>query len=474
MDDKISKQPAAPDVSAEQRDSKIQVNHNTEKDTGAKNSNITGDRPITDQEFKNNRRPRGKQGATATSRSNDSRANLKQTKGNQDKSSKATIESAYLPLPPANHAKPKTRHWGLIASFVAIFVIPTIISAFYLYTKAADQYASTLGFTVRSEDISSAMDLLGGLGASFGSAGNHDADILYEYISSQELVREIDSDLDLKEKFSVNADQDPLFSFSTVDTTIEELTSYWQRMVQINYDSGSGLIEIKVLAFRPEDARAIAEAIYVKSSTMINNLTNLARDDATRYAEEDLNLALQRLKSAREALTAFRLTNEIVDPNADIQAQMGLLTTLQTQQAAALIEYDLISEVARSGDPRLEQAQRRLLVIEARIAEERKKFGVGGGGPNGSNYATTISEFERLSVDREFAERAYAAAFSAMDGARAEATRQSRYLAAYIRPTIAEKSEYPQRSLLLGLVALFSFLIWGILSLIFYALRDRK
>ncbi|NCT11795.1 MAG: sugar transporter, partial [Rhodobacterales bacterium] len=54
------------------------------------------------------------------------------------------------------------------------------------------------------------------------------------------------------------------------------------------------------------------------------------------------------------------------------------------------------------------------------------------------------------------------------------ANRQSRYLAAYIRPTLAEKSEFPQRELMLGIVALFSFLIWAILSLVYYALRDRR
>lgn len=381
---------------------------------------------------------------------------------------------AYVPPKPAGAAHARSRHWGMLVAFGIMVALPTIASGVYLYTKAADQYASTLGFTVRSEDVSSAMDLLGGLGASFGSSGGHDADILYEYIRSQELVRDIDADLDLQEMFSVHADTDPLLSYDPGDSTIEDLTKYWQSMVQVNYDSGSGLIETKVLAFRPQDARAIAEAIYVKSSAMINDLTKLARTDATRYAEEDLDLALQRLKSAREALTAFRLANEIVDPNADIQAQMGLLTTLQTQQATALIDFDLINEVARTDDPRVEQARRRLDVIAARIAEERKKFGAGGVGPGGGDYATTISEFERLTVDREFAERAYAAAFSAMDGARAEASRQSRYLAAYIRPTLAQQAEYPQRALLLGLVALFTFLTWGILTLIFYALRDRK
>jgi capsular polysaccharide transport system permease protein len=385
----------------------------------------------------------------------------------------AEAESAFAAAPTAKVATLQLRHFVIIISFLLCVCLPAVITGFYMYTRAADQYASTLGFTVKSEDISSAADLLGGLGGALGGGGGHDSEILYEFINSQKLVATIDEGLNLREKFSRHSDQDPLLSFDT-SGTIEDLTSYWQRMVRVSYDSGSGLIELRALAFDPNDATEIAEAIYTESTRMINNLSAIARADATSYAQEDLDLAVARLKSARQALTSFRLINQIVDPNADIQAQMGLLTTLQTQQAAALIEYDLISDTARENDPRVEQASRRLEVIEARIADERQKFGVGGGTAGGVEYATTISEFERLTVDREFAERGYEAALATLDAARAEANRQSRYLAAYITPTRAEKSQYPQRGFIFALVAVFSFLIWAILTLAYYAFQDRK
>ena len=91
-----------------------------------------------------------------------------------------------------------------------------------------------------------------------------------------------------------------------------------------------------------------------------------------------------------------------------------------------------------------------------------------------AHHATTIAEFERLAVDREFAEQAYAAALATFDGARAEANRQSRYLAAYIQPTLAQRAEFPNQPLLIGIVALFSFLGWAIIALSYYALRDRR
>lgn len=380
--------------------------------------------------------------------------------------------------PVARPAQMRKRHYGLIVSFVIMVLLPIGLVAGYLYTRAADQYASTMAFTVRSEDISSsAADLLGGIGAGLAGAGGGsagtDADILYEFMHSPDMVRQVSEQIDLQTVFSAPRDRDPVFAL-TPDSTIEELTNYWTRMVTISYDSGSHLMEVTARAFTPQDARTIAETVFSESSRMINALSDIARTDSTRYAAEDLQTALDRLKKAREALTQFRLENQIVDVQADIASQMGLLSGLQAQQTEALIELDLISETARAGDPRLDQAQRRLAVIEARIAEERKKFGAGGAGPGGDSYANTVAQFESLSVDREFAERAYASALSAYDTAKAEANRQSRYLAAYITPILAQQAEYPRRIRIIATTALFALLLWIVGSLIFYALRERQ
>lgn len=374
--------------------------------------------------------------------------------------------------PMAKPARFKLRHMGLLFAFLIMVAVPVGAAYWYLETRAIDQYASTLGFTVRNEEAPSATDLLGGVGAALGGGGTKDSDILYEFIRSQELVAIIDAQLDLQSLYSRHYDVDPVFGLAP-DGTIEDLTAYWDRMVRISYDSASGLMELSALAFEPDEAKAIAEAIFTESSRMINDLSAIARADATAYATVDLERALERLKEAREAITAFRIENEIVDVSADIQGQMGLLNTLQQQLANALIEFDLLRNGTRETDPRLEQAQARIDVIEARIEEERQKFGAGGG-PGGTSYAATVAEFESLTVDREFAEASYLAALQAFEVARADASRQSRYLAAYIRPTLAEASEFPQRPLILGLVGLFSFLAWMILSVIFYALRDRN
>ena len=292
-------------------------------------------------------------------------------------------------------------------------------------------------------------------------------------------MSDIDQQLDLRRIWSRHAEDDPVFGLRKTET-IEDLMDYWERMVQIYYDSGSGLIEVRALAFTPEEATAITQAIYDGSSAMINALSAIAREDSIRYAREELDHVVERLKVTRTEVTRFRNRYQIVDPSTDIQAQAGLLGSLQTQLAEALIEQDIFSETLGSNDPRLIQIERRVRAIHNQIAEERRKLGFdgvgnrGSAGSEGTVFADLVGEYERLVVDREFAEQSYISALAAYDAAKAEARRQSRYLAAYVEPTLAQKSQFPQREVLMGVISMFLLLLWAIVVLVGYSIKDRR
>ncbi|MDH4541738.1 sugar transporter [Sulfitobacter faviae] len=269
-------------------------------------------------------------------------------------------------------------------------------------------------------------------------------------------------------------DTDPVFSIQP-NASIEDLSDYWDRMVRVSFDQGTGLIEVQVLAFDPAMAQAIAQEVLNQSQVMINALNDTARADAMRYANADLETALNRLKEAREALTGFRTRTQIVDPLADLQGRMGVMTNLQQQLAEALIEFDLLRETNSSSDPRLVQAKRRIEVIQERILSERNSF-TGGDMTSAvaEDYPKLLAEYESLQVDLEFAEEAYRLALSAVEVARSNATRQSRYLATYIEPTRPETAEFPRRFMLGGLACLFLTLLWGVGALVYYSIRDRQ
>ena len=374
--------------------------------------------------------------------------------------------------PPAaapGSARLQPRHRGALAAFALLVLLPFAALVWYLWAVAEDQYASVTSFSVRREDQASPMEMLGGF-AGLSTGSSSDTDILYAFIRSQDMVARIDARLDLRAMYG-RPGLDPVFTLPA-GATVEDLRDHWQRMVRVSYDQGDGIIELTALAFTPQGAQQLATAILDESTAMINDLSAAARADATRHAQDELDRAMARLQAARGALTGFRSTHRIVDPGADLQSQMGVINTLNTQLAEALIELDMLLQATDAADPRVRLRRDRIAVIEARIAAERGKLGAGSGGSEA--YATVIGEFERLTVEREFAEQSYLSALAAHDVARAEAQRQNRYLAAHVRPTLAETAEYPQRLRIAALAGLFLLLGWSVLTLIAWSIRDRR
>ncbi|KPA19810.1 hypothetical protein shim_37690 [Shimia sp. SK013] len=371
--------------------------------------------------------------------------------------------------PVASPARLRRRHFKLALFFLLWVVAPLAGVVGYLYWVAHDQYASYVGFTVRSEEVSSGIDILGGI-TDLSSSSTSDTEILYKFISSRQMVEAVNRDLDLASIYE-NPD-DPLFGMPP-NGTIEDIQAYWRRVVKVYYDTRSGLLELRVVAFTPEDAQRIAQHIVSESTSIINELTAIAREDTTRYAREVLDRTIERLKEARQAINTFRARTQIVDPLADTQGHLGLLNNLQTQLAMALIELDMVRQTARSGDPRITQGERKVQVIEERISEERNRFGSETESED-DTYSRLVGEYEELAVELEFANSSYLSALAAYDSALAEAQRKSRYVAAYQDPTLAQSAEYPQRFLISALAFGALTLSFMILCLVYYSLRDRR
>lgn len=374
---------------------------------------------------------------------------------------------------PARSGRRRRRHTALIHTFVFFVLLPIGVASWYLEYRAADQYESRIAFSVRREDAVSPAEMLGGL-AGFSGSSSRDTDILFEYIRSGDLVRILDDAFDLRRIFATNSVTDPVFAFDP-DGTIEDLTRYWRRMLRVSYDPSTGLLSVSVRAFKAEDAFQLSDAILKESRLLINELSAIAREDITRQAEDELVTAEIALREARTALTEFRAKTQIVDPRADLQGQVGLISALQEQLADEMIRVDLLRTQTREGDTRIVSGEQRIAIIRARIAAERQKVGTGIDAPaSGTDYARLVGIHESLSVELEIAEATYAAARTAVDAARAEAGRQSRYIAAFVKPSLPERSTGPKTAVILGVMSAFLILSWFLLTLVFYALRDRR
>jgi capsular polysaccharide transport system permease protein len=71
------------------------------------------------------------------------------------------------------------------------------------------------------------------------------------------------------------------------------------------------------------------------------------------------------------------------------------------------------------------------------------------------------------------AEQQYTQALGLLQAARAEAAQKRTYLLTYVRPTLPTEPSYPNQWLSSAIVAGTALLTWAMITLVFYAVRDR-
>lgn len=363
-----------------------------------------------------------------------------------------------------------SRHLFIAISFILFVLAPSVLVTWYMLSKASNQYASTVAFVIQQADAP-AVPTLELLGSSLGGVSTTESDMMHRYLMSTELVEKINTKINLRELYS-KPKHDVVFGFDSKGSN-EDLLAYWQRMTKLFYDPNTGLIEIRALAFTPIDARNITRQILLHADIMVNKLSALARDDTIKYARQELLTARTQLTETREALNKFRNEHQVIDPTSDVQGQVSLLNSLQQTLATALIEADLLNQQFSDDDPRVSNARKKIAVIQDRINEEKNKIGTDNNVAEGT-FSSLVGGYETLIIERTFAEQVYLLAREAYDTALSEANRQSRYLAVFIEPTLAQESEYPYRYTIIALTITMACLFWCIFWLIYYSVRDRK
>ena len=120
-------------------------------------------------------------------------------------------------------------------------------------------------------------------------------------------------------------------------------------------------------------------------------------------------------------------------------------------------------------NPQIPSLQKKLDTLQAEIDSETGK--VAGGARSLSNKS---ADFERLSLERAFADKQLAGALALLEQARNEAQRKQLYLERIVQPSLPDVAVEPRRlrnvfiTFVLGLVA------WGVLSMLMAGVREHQ
>jgi len=325
---------------------------------------------------------------------------------------------------------------------------------------------------VRGIDAGGGSDFLGAVTglASTGSTTS-DSYILLDYLKSRDLVEKLEREFPLRASFG-KEDVDML---SRLDPSfeIERVVDYWQSRITTSFAPSTGIVKFEVEAFRPEDAQKLAALVLAHSKALVNDLSIRARRDALAHAEEEVARAETRLKQALDAVRQFRETQRSIDPLGDARAQTELIGGLERQLAELKARIAALRPSVSPNAPSLRSLMRQAEALEQQISAAREGAAAGETGDDPARLSGQLASFETLEIERGFAQKAYASAFSSLEKARIEAGRQQRYLAVYSAPAIPQYPAYPRR--LINSLLLLGGLCtaWGIGALIAYAVRDH-
>jgi capsular polysaccharide transport system permease protein len=261
-----------------------------------------------------------------------------------------------------------------------------------------------------------------------------------------------------------------VFSRLPSSSSFEDAYEYYVRKISADYDQTTGHITLRVRAFDGPKSLEFARSILAYSEEMVNKLSERERLDATTHAEADVKRAEERLKQAREVIVSLQQKHADFNPLQSAESAMQVRTHLEGELAVARAQLMQLKSYMQDGAPQVQAAEEKVRALSAQVSGESRKLvnPSGGSGINGS-----FADFDTAMVEKEFSQKAYESALASLEIARANASRQHRYLAVIAAPSLPDDSTYPRR--VRSVVASFflSFLLLGVATLLGAAAREH-
>ena len=371
----------------------------------------------------------------------------------------------------------KIKPWLLI-SVLACILLPTVLAGLYFFFVAADQYVSEARFAVRSNEGQSA-DVLGMISGMPRATVISDSYIVADFVRSSEMVAELERRIPLRGVYA-RPEADFLTRLDG-DASREDLVDYWNGRVDVGYDSTKNTIAVQVRAFSPQDSQRIVSEIVEIARELINNLSAQSRRDAVQFAAAEVARAELRVRGTRQDILKFQTENNNFDPSQTAAASLGIVAELQSELSRLNSQLASVSSYLNSDAPTVAILEAKIQALEEEIGRKERQFSATDEEPGTANpaqpanraLASVVSQYQELMLDREFAEKAYAAALASLERARTEADRTQSYLAIYMHPTAAESATYPNSLLNTFMIFVFACVIWGVGSLGWLSVRDH-
>jgi capsular polysaccharide transport system permease protein len=326
----------------------------------------------------------------------------------------------------------------LLMARLFVFVgLPTLLAGIYYYKIATPFYASHTEFVIQQAESSSTG--LGSLIKGSAFATSQDSIAVQGYLQSQDAMERLDKDIGFRSHFSA-PNIDPIQRIEP-EASNTALYKVYRRNVKISYDPTEGLIKMEVIAADPQIAVQYSKALIHYAEEQVDQLTSRLRGDQMKGALEAYQDAEKKLTDANMRVVELQEKNKVVSSEVEITlvtAQISALDAQLTQDKLSLAQMESNSAPNKA---RMDPVIRRIATLEDQIAKLRSKMTEDSS--TGQSLAKVQSELLVAQADVATRQLLLSTALTAMEAARNEANRQTRYLSLSVNPVAADEAAYP-------------------------------
>jgi capsular polysaccharide transport system permease protein len=361
------------------------------------------------------------------------------------------------------------RPWWLQTLFLACVVLPTLTAAVWFGVLASDVYVSESRFIVRGQDKATptALGLL--LNTAALSHGTPESSAAQSYLLSRDALGALNHGNAYARAYARPAiAQLDRFDPLGLGGSFEDLYKYYLAHVRVDTDTTAGITVLTVRAYTAGDARRFNEQLLRLAEATVNRLSARARQDLIDSAQHEVIDARAAARSASAEMARFRNSAGVIDPAKQAPIQYELIAKLQDELIEARSDRRQLTIVAPQS-AQIAALDARIAEIEARI---REQSGLTAGNRTRS-LAAASEQYERLSLDADFAAKRLAAALASLESAENEAQRKSSYVERIVEPNLPDRSIEPYRLRAIVTTLLFSLVVWGVATMLIAGIREH-
>jgi capsular polysaccharide transport system permease protein len=352
-----------------------------------------------------------------------------------------------------------TKQW-MARSFVALVISPAVVSSLYLFLLASNQYVSEVQFAVRgSTERLPGVDSLGGAAALASMNSNQEIYAIADYIRSPSAVGDVDRALDLRRVFRAGG-ADWLARLRN-KASAEDLLHYWNDMVTVTTEPISGLVNVAVRAFTPQDSMDIAAAIRRNSEALVNRMQERPRTDLVDKSQAEVQTAREQAAEARAAVTRYRNAQASVDPLDTARSVAGNVSELSRELVSLDVELTAAKAAMGPNAPNVTNLQARRDSVKEQIRGLERR--IASADASDRTAAALLVDYDRLEIDRTLAEKQVSVAERILDQVRAESNRHQIYIDVIEGPTLPQSALFPERGTTLVQIMILLIAFWGVL-----------